>query len=238
MHSSVKTNPEAKPALKRKPGRPRKEPNGEGSSVDRDVGNRLRLHRLQAHLSMRELARRAGIAVSYLSNLEAGRLSPSLAMLRKVLVALGTDLEPFFANSPAIPKGHVFRLQQMRRVTDGSRSYTFILPPRRDVRLIMFDEVLFAGEDPQLESLTGDLAGYILTGELILEVQGEPRETLRAGDAFYVPAGTPLRGWCGGNADSVRLVTVQAQGAACPKKTRHRGNHDDHGEPGRRVTEA
>ena len=116
-----------------------------------------------------------GLAVSYLSNLEAGRLSPSLAMLRKVLVALGTDLEPFFANSPAIPKGHVFRLQQMRRVADGSRSYTFILPPRPDIRLIMFDEVLFAGEDPQYESLTGDLAGYILTGELILEVQGEPR---------------------------------------------------------------
>jgi transcriptional regulator with XRE-family HTH domain len=198
--------------------------------VDRDVGNRLRIHRLQAHLSMRELARRAGIAVSYLSNLEAGRLSPSLAMLRKVLVGLGTDLEPFFANSPAIPEGHVFRLQQMRRVTDGSRSYTFILPPRPDIRLIMFDEVLFAGEDPQFESLTGDLAGYVLTGELILEMKGEPRETLQPGDAFYLPAGRPLRGWCGGNADSVRLVTVQAQGTASPQKTRHRGNHDHHGE--------
>jgi len=186
---------------------------------------------------MRELARRAGIAVSYLSNLEAGRLSPSLAMLRKVLVALGTDLEPFFANSPAIPKGRVFRLPQMRRVTDGARSYTFILPPRRDVKLIMFDEVLFAGEDPQFESLTGDLAGYILTGELILEVQGESREALKAGDAFYVPAGKPLRGWCGGNADSVRLVTVQAQGAACPRKARHRGNQDDHGKTDRRLTE-
>jgi len=179
---------------------------------------------------MRELARRADIAVSYLSNLEAGRLSPSLAMLRKVLLALGTDLEPFFANRPAVPEGPVFRLQQMRRVTDASRSYTFVLPPRPDIGLIMFDEVLFAGEDPQFESLTGDLAGYVLTGELILEIKGEPTQTLQAGDAFYVPAGKPLRGWCGGNADSVRLVTVQAQGAASAEKTRHRGNHDGDGE--------
>jgi len=223
----MNTNQDAnKPAARRGPGRPRKEPNGEGSLLERDLGRRLRLHRLQAHLSMRELARRADIAVSYLSNLEAGQLSPSLAMLRKVLVALGTDLEPFFGNGQGVPAGHVFRSPQMRRVMDASRSYTFLLPARPDIGLIMFDEVLFAGEHPRFESLTGDLAGYVLAGEVILEVESEPTQTLQAGDAFYVAAGKQVRGWCAGTADSARLLTVQAPGTASSAETRHRGNND------------
>ena len=199
-------------------GRPRIARQGEGSSVEHDIGRRLRLHRLQAHLSMRELARRAGIAVSYLCNLEAGRLSASLAMLRKVLVALGTDLEPFFGNSHPVVAGNVFRRHQMRRVTDTGRSYTFILPPRPDIGLIMFDEELLAGEDPEFETSPSELAGYVLTGELVLEVKGELTQTLQPGDAFHVPAGKPVRGWCSGKASSTRLVTVQVPGASLPAK--------------------
>jgi transcriptional regulator with XRE-family HTH domain len=184
-------------------------PNGI-SPVENDTGRRLRAHRLQAHLSMREVARRAGVAVSYLSNLEAGRVSPSLASLRKVLVALGTDLEPFFANGPTAPAGNVFRRQEMRRVMDPSRSYTFVLPPRPDIGIIVFDEELFAGHDhPEFEVLAGDLAGYVLSGELRLEIDGMPVQTLEPGDAFFVPAGRPARGWCGDRAASVRLITVE-----------------------------
>jgi len=225
-------NHDAKTApQRRKPGRPRKVPHDEVSALDCEVGKRLRLHRQQAQLSMRDLARRAGIAVSYLSNLEAGRISPSLAMLRKVLVALGSELEPFFANGSSVPTGHVFRRHQMRRVMDAGRSYTFILPTRPDIGLIMFDEELHAGENPEFESLSGDFGGYVLSGELVLEVQGEPTHTLQTGDAFFVPAGKPLRGWCGKHANSVRLVTVQAQRGIPPQKSNDgrdpSGNHED-----------
>jgi transcriptional regulator with XRE-family HTH domain len=195
------------PPTRRRRGPPDQEP-----AVENDTGRRLRAHRLQAHLSMRELARRAGVAVSHLSNLEAGRVSPSLASLRKVLVALGTDLEPFFANGPTTPAGCVFRRQEMRRVMDPSRSYTFVLPPRPDIGLIMFDEELLAGHDhPEFETLAGDLAGYVLTGELRLEIQGDVVQTLEPGEAFFVPAGTPVRGWCGDGAASTRLITVETQ---------------------------
>lgn len=183
---------------------------GNEPPVENDAGRRLRAHRLQAHLSMRELARRAGVAVSFLSNVEAGRVSPSLASLRKVLAALGTDLEPFFANGLPATAGNVFRRQAMRRVMDPSRSYTFVLPPRSDIGIILFDEELFGGHDhPEFEALSGDLAGYVLTGELVLEIRGEPVQTLEPGDAFFVPAGTPVRGWCGDDASSTRLITVE-----------------------------
>ena len=173
-----------------------------------DTGRRLRALRLRAHLSMRELARRAGVAVSYVSNLEAGKVSATIASLRKLLVALDSDIGPFFSNGQSPQAGWVFPRHQMHTVHDQGRSYTFILPSRSDIRLEMFDEELFAGEKPEFESLPGDLAGYVLSGELCLELKGETAQKLQAGDAFYVPAGRSVRGWCS-EGPSVRLITTE-----------------------------
>ena len=188
-----------------------------GRDRSADVGPRLRSLRLRAHLSMRALARQAGVAVSYVSTLEAGRAEPTLATLRRLLVALGSDLGPFFAEEQPAPAGCVLRRHQMRSAGDAGRRYTFVLPARDDVRLVMLDEELFAGERPPQETLDGDLAGYVLSGELRLDVRGEPPQVLQPGDAFHVPAGRPVRGRCHRGV-SVRLVTVQLKGTRRPRE--------------------
>jgi quercetin dioxygenase-like cupin family protein len=98
----------------------------------------------------------------------------------------------------------------MQTTSDVGRSYTFLLPARADIQFNMLDEELFAGEQPEFESLEGDLAGYVLAGELRLELAGEQPQILHPGDAFYVPAGHPARGRCGAG-KSVRLVSVFLQ---------------------------
>jgi quercetin dioxygenase-like cupin family protein len=182
----------------------------DNQAINAETGRKLRALRLRAHLSMRELADRAGVAVSYVSNVEAGLVSATLATLRKLLMALGTDLGPFFTTDPSVPSGCVFRRHQMHTTSDTGRSYTFILPVRADIRVNMMDEEMFAGEQPEFETLDSDLAGYVLSGELILEFEGEQQQTLQAGDAFYAPANQPVRGRCG-SGKSVRLVTVALQ---------------------------
>jgi hypothetical protein len=89
----------------------------------------------------------------------------------------------------------------------------------------MLDEELFAGERPEYESLSGDLAGYVLSGELLLEVIGEKPQILMPGDGFYILAGRRVRGRCN-NTKSVRLVTVQLEGSRANTQggIRHRGN--------------
>ncbi len=177
--------------------------------INSDTARRVRALRLRAHLSMRELARRAGVAVSYVSNLESGKISATIATLRKLLLALDSDLGPFFAESQPAPDGFVFRRSQMRSANDGGRSYTFVLPSRKDIRFEMLDEELFAGEKPEFELQQEDLAGYVISGELILEIKGEPEpHRLQAGDGFYIPAGRSARGRCG-KGDSVRLITSE-----------------------------
>jgi len=56
-----------------------------------DIGPYIRAARLRAHLSQEELAARAGINRTYLSQLENGRSSPTLEVLAKIALALGME---------------------------------------------------------------------------------------------------------------------------------------------------
>ena len=72
----------------------------------------------------------------------------------------------------------------------------------------MFDEELRTRKTkPEFETLNCDVAGYVLLGSLVLEVEGQPPQILRPGDAFYVPKGTAHRGYAKGD-QPVRLVSV------------------------------
>ena len=178
-------------------------------SPSEGIGTHLKEIRLRAGLTLRQLGGKCSIAASYLSNLERGGSSPTLATLTKILHALGSDLESFFANAAGgAMTGVVFRRGDMRVATDTARRYTFLLPRRKDVKAEMLDEYLMPGEsEPELESLDCDVAGVLLSGTLELEIQGEARQVLCPGDSFYVAAGKGHRGRCLGP-DPAHLITV------------------------------
>jgi len=174
-----------------------------------EMGARLKQIRAEGGLTLRQLGERCGIAASYLSNLERGGSSPTLATLTKILHALGSDLESFFANAPAgETAGALFRRSEMRVATDMARRYTFLLPRRRDVKAQMLDEYLMPGEsDPEFESLDCDVAGVLLSGTLELEIEGDAKHILCPGDSFYVAARTLHRGRCLGP-EPAHLITI------------------------------
>ena len=194
----------------------RAKPHAMKAGDEHKTARRLRDLRQRCRLSMRCLAQQAGVAPSYISGVEAGRISPTLATLGKLLTAMGTDLGQFFSQTRTQPSGQVFRREAMRTVADGKRCYTLILPNRPDIRLLMMDEELKPGENPQFETLAGDIAGYVLMGQLLLEVQGEPAGTLQTGDAFYIPARKKARGRARHQAP-VRLVTAQLLSTVKPQ---------------------
>jgi mannose-6-phosphate isomerase-like protein (cupin superfamily) len=143
-----------------------------------------------------------------LSYVERAQTSLSLATLQKVLSALGTDLAGFFAEKDAPGDGPVFRREQMRAVSDPERTYTILLSKRPGVRLEMCDEhIRPSRQRPEFEKLNCDVAGYVLAGTLVLDVEGEEKRTLRTGDAFYVKKGTTHRGYALGG-EEARLITV------------------------------
>src|SRR5262245_37540343 len=61
------------------------------------VGAWVRRRRLDAGLSLRTLARRTGFSPSFISQVENGLVSPSIASMERIADALGVTLGEFFA---------------------------------------------------------------------------------------------------------------------------------------------
>jgi transcriptional regulator with XRE-family HTH domain len=79
-----------KPASTRRPAKAR-------LAVRDDVGRRIREHRIQSNLSLRELARRLGISPSAISQIETGKSRPSVSTLYSIVTELGMSLDELFS---------------------------------------------------------------------------------------------------------------------------------------------
>jgi transcriptional regulator with XRE-family HTH domain len=80
----------AKQAPQRAARRPARPP------LEEDVGPRLRAHREQRGLSLRELARRLGVSPSAISQIETGKSRPSVSTLYSIVSELGMSLDELF----------------------------------------------------------------------------------------------------------------------------------------------
>lgn len=172
------------------------------------VGARLRNLRQRSGISLRELARRTDISVSYLSGIEKDNASPTLATLRRILVALGSNFPSFFSDEGENNEKYIFRKSGMKTVMNDDREYTFVLPQRPDIHLEMMDENYFpAAEPPEFEVMEHDFAGYVVSGDITVEIADSAPVQLTCGDAFHVPQGVRLRGYCR-QGERARLLTV------------------------------
>jgi len=85
------------------------------------LGERLRLARMRRRMSLGELAKRVGVARGTLTKLEQGDLSVSLALLARVLTALGLeeDLERIAADDELGQRLQDVRMTRPRRASTG-----------------------------------------------------------------------------------------------------------------------
>lgn len=59
------------------------------------IGKKIREERKKRNLKQQELAKKADISNTYLSDIEVGRSNPSIKTLRKISKALGIDSSTF-----------------------------------------------------------------------------------------------------------------------------------------------
>ena len=161
------------------------------SHVFGQVGERLRSIREQRGLSIRELASRSDVAVSFLSRIEAGKSSPTIITLSRVLSALEMEIADFFSDEAEGVADFPFvtRHETMRVVEDEDRCWRFALPVDRRIRAkITHEQYKPHTRESAEEQHATDVCGYVLEGELTLELLGVGTQTVRSGDAFYIPA--------------------------------------------------
>jgi transcriptional regulator with XRE-family HTH domain len=152
----------------------------------------LRRERRRTGLSLTEVARRAGIAKSTLSQLESGTGNPSLETLWAICVALDVPFSRLL--DPPRPHVQVIRADEGPTVSAAQADYQATLlaacPPgaRRDVYRIAAEPGHARASDPHMPGVMEHVV--LSAGRALVGVAGEPVE-LGPGDYICYPGDIP-----------------------------------------------
>ena len=102
-----------------------------------DVAARLKAVRQMYGLSQRELAKRAGVTNGMISLIEQGRVSPSVASLKKVLDGLPMGLAEFFTMDTAGTSQVFYGNDELVELGEGDVSLRLVAAHRPGRRLAL-----------------------------------------------------------------------------------------------------
>ncbi|MCZ7644872.1 MAG: cupin domain-containing protein [Planctomycetota bacterium] len=163
---------------------------------DRQLGTRLRALREARKRSLRSVAREAGIALSFVAAVEKGRNSISVAKLKTLLDALGSNLGAFFGDAAPPASKVVYRKNELVEISGQRRglSYREVAAGRPGRALQVLVESYAPGADTGAERYRHEAeeAGVVLKGRLELTVDDEVH-VLGPGDAYYFDSRRPHR---------------------------------------------
>jgi mannose-6-phosphate isomerase-like protein (cupin superfamily) len=171
------------------------------------IGARLAALRKEHRYSIRALASRANVSASLISDVERGKVEPSISTLKRVADALGTTLTYFFSN-PADSNGRVVRASE-RTVLPGrsgvkrgevrsgmqTSGIRFELASPAEAETIEaiyghYEVGASLGEEPVTHA--GEEWGMVLSGRLKVWV-GDEIHFLDPGDSIWFPSTIPHR---------------------------------------------
>ncbi len=189
--------------------------------ADKHIGERIKRLRLRKSMGLVELGRLTGLSASFLSQLETGRVVPTLRNLARIAMVFSKDLAHFFENEPQ-PLFRVHRRKERARLpqtgTDHPAYYFeslgYMVPDRHmDPYFAQFLPV--SGEAEQTEAARTHVHPgyeflYVLEGELELR-QGENHARLEAGDAVYFDSGVAHSYLCVGQKPASALIVAMHQ---------------------------
>lgn len=151
------------------------------------IGEQLRELRQVKGLTLREVADKAGISVSYLSQLERNQSRLPIGVLKKIADVLGVHMNWFFhspTGADASESDIVVRAKNRRRMSfTGLGISEELLSPNLSGPLELLMSTIAAGADSEDYSHDGAEAGYVLSGTLDLWVDGR-HFRLGEGDSF------------------------------------------------------
>jgi transcriptional regulator with XRE-family HTH domain len=169
------------------------------------LGTRIRALRQARHLTLRDVADRAGVTESFLSQVERDVTSPSIATVHRVAQALGLSISQLFAEEAE--SGRVVRREDRRRVAyPGLRAVDEFLTSNMTGRLQLIMSTIDPGGTAGAEPTTHDSdeeVVVVLSGILDLWV-GDEHYVLNEGDAITFPSRLPH--WNANNGDHQATV--------------------------------
>lgn len=181
-----------------------------------DIGRKLRHLRMRKKIALVDLGKHTGLSASMLSQLENGKLVPTLATLARISMVFDVGLEHFFGSRRGQKTFAVVRAAERLRFPDRADS---------PVPAYFFECLAFAAQDKGLQAYVADFPYrapdhavehyhdgaeliFVLEGSLALRFEGE-EHVLERGDSVYFDSAEPhaYRGLAEGLTRAVVVTT-------------------------------
>jgi transcriptional regulator with XRE-family HTH domain len=162
------------------------------------LGPQIRELRKTRRLTLTDLARRTGLSIGHLSQVERGLSTPTIRQLQQISAAMDVQIGWFFRTDPPAEDAEsavVVRAARRQTLRIGELGITDeLLVPNLEGQLEMMmctiQPGMGSGDEPY--SHDGEEAGFLLAGELDLWVD-DRRYHLKAGDSFAFASTRPHR---------------------------------------------
>ncbi|SFU85777.1 helix-turn-helix domain-containing protein [Alicyclobacillus macrosporangiidus] len=155
---------------------------------------KLRRLRQEKGLTMQALAEKSGVSASLISQVERGKVVPTLTAFWHICQALDVPMHYFFENSQ--DESMVVRRDQRKIIQfPGSHVRYHLLSPtlRGQIEFLLVEISPGKAHDPEgMVAHGGEECGYVLEGEMVVRL-GTQEIHLREGDSICFPSSTPHR---------------------------------------------
>ena len=151
-----------------------------------DVGERLRAIRHLRRATLKTVAERADLSESFLSQIERGKASASIASLTRIAAALGVSVADLFESHSSRAHPRVLRRGSRPALAFGNLGRKYLLTPRPLENLEVFTAELdpggSTGDEPYTHGDSEELV-LVLSGRIHLQL-GERLYELEQGDSI------------------------------------------------------
>lgn len=174
-----------------------------------DIGEKIKLLRLKNEMTQEELAGRTELTKGFISQVERGITSPSIATLVDILDSLGTNLKDFFNDFNDTKITFTNEDYFVQDDPENGSSISWIVP--NAIKNMMEPSIMRLEKGGCSEEHLphhGEVFGYILKGNATL-IFGLHTYQLSAGECFYFQAvsGYQIKNTSDGEVEALWVVT-------------------------------
>jgi transcriptional regulator with XRE-family HTH domain len=185
--------------------------------AEKHIGDRIKRLRLKKSMGLVELGRHTGLSASFLSQLETGRVVPTLRNLARIAMVFSKDLSYFFESEP----NTLFRIHKKKErvrlpqtgVDDPTyyfESLGYMVPDRHLDPYYAEFVPLKKNIEVRPHVHPGYEFLYMLEGELEIR-HAEKTHVVEPGDAVYFDASSPHSYRCAGKIPAVAIIVTMHQ---------------------------
>jgi transcriptional regulator with XRE-family HTH domain len=185
--------------------------------AEKHIGERIKRLRLKKSMGLVELGRHTGLSASFLSQLETGRVVPTLRNLARIAMVFSKDLSYFFETEPHT----LFRVHKKKErvrlpqtgVDDPTyffESLGYMVPDRQLDPYYAEFVPLKKNMEVRPHVHSGFEFLYLLEGELEIR-HADKIHSIEAGDGVYFDASTPHAYRCLGKGSAIAIIVTMHQ---------------------------